>query len=284
VIAALGLLLLPALHDEPPRFSVKTEQVRLDVVVSHGGVPVSGLRAEDFEVLDDHVPQRVQLLSREEQTVHGVLALDLSTSVQPLERERLKGAAISFLRSLEPADRATLLTFTQNLRLISRPGAPESVLAALTRLDDRGGTALYDAVYAGMTLAGAAPGRPFVLVFTDGEDQLSWMDGATLLEVARGLAATLYVISPRPWPGSTTPKSADVLQRLVHETGGRLWSDSRPERFERDFAQVLAEVKSRYLLAYEVQGTARPGWHSVQVKLRKGGADVRTRRGYFAGE
>jgi Ca-activated chloride channel family protein len=296
VTSLLGVLVLSALIGEQPRFSVKTEQVRLDVVVSRGGKPVSGLTAEDFEVLDDGVPQRFRLLSRDESAVHGVLALDLSTSVEAEERARLKDAAASFLRALQDGDRATVLAFTQDVYLVSGPGNPAAVLSSLTELDDSGGTALYDAVYTAMTVAEAATGRPFVLVFTDGEEQVSWMDGRKLLEIARGLGATVYVVSPRPWPAasSTTgaqamssressgPASADLLLELVRETGGRLWSDSRPERFEHDFAQVLTEVKSRYLLAYEVQGAMRPGWHRVEVKLKKGHGDVRTRRGYFA--
>ena len=315
-MTALGavLPLLLAAAGTPPRFSAGVEQVRLDVVVSRGGEPVSELTAADFEVLDNGVRQPIELVSREQRAVHGVLVLDLSSSLDAPQRQALQEAAATFLRKLEPGDRATLLTFTEDLQLVSGPDDPERILASLSALSDSGTTALYDAVYAGATLAGAAPGRPFVLVFTDGLDQISWLSPEKLAQVVRGLEATVYVVSPEAWPeidkerrgpveavsafepgnygiamaqrssrlGYGPPNSREIVARIVADSGGKVLSDRSRDGFSADFAAVLSEVKNRYLLVYDQQGTPRPGWHEIKVRLKKRKGDVRARRGYFA--
>jgi VWFA-related protein len=316
MIAALPVLGVVLAAGAPPRFSADIQQVRLDVAVSRGGDPVPDLTAGDFEVLDDGARQPVTLVERGEQTVHGVLVLDLSSSLDAGERQAILDAAAAFLRKLEPGDMATLLTFTQDVRLISGPGTPESVLASLSKLEDYGTTALYDAVYAGVTVAGAAPGRPFVLVFTDGLDQISWMTADKLANVVRGLEASVYVVSPEPWPDdkdepadTAIPReqtghpygfgqawaergqgpwrrgvaaaSREVMDRIVAETGGRRLNGKSADDFADHFTQVLADVKSRYLLVYDAP-EGRPGWHEIKVRLKKRKGEVRARRGYFA--
>jgi hypothetical protein len=75
----------------------------------------------------------------------------------------------------------------------------------------------------------------------------------------------------------------DPLAEIVEETGGKVWDVGSAKHLEDAFSRVLHEAKGRYLLSYEPAGPARPGWHKVEVRLRRHKGDVRTRRGYFAG-
>ncbi|HYT75883.1 MAG TPA: hypothetical protein VEL79_14110 [Vicinamibacterales bacterium] len=38
--------------------------------------------------------------------------------------------------------------------------------------------------------------------------------------------------------------------------------------------------KSRYVLSYAPKGVPEEGWHPVDVRLTRGPADIRARRGY----
>ena len=61
-------------HAQQVTFSSKVEAVRVDVLVSDRGQPVTGLSPVDFEVLDNGVPQQVDLVSFEKLPLRVVLA------------------------------------------------------------------------------------------------------------------------------------------------------------------------------------------------------------------
>jgi VWFA-related protein len=286
----------------PLQFAAETETVSIDVAVSDGERPVQGLLSSNFEVKDDGVPQKVWVVSRDEQSVHVVLVLDLSDSLKPKEKQQLRDAAAGFLGRLRPRDRATLVTFTHEIQLISGPGEPAAIRATLDNLDALGSTALFDGVFAGIAIASAAPGRPFVVVFSDGLDVCSWLDSDLVLRAAKHAEATVHHVNPKV-PRPDTPKKQPLdtvlgevpagpvpllsgprrtLAEIVRETGGRTWSGEFGPALEDSFERILSEAQNRYLLMYEPELPQRPGWHKLEVKLKKASGKVRARRGYFA--
>ena len=72
---------VPAAQDQLPTFSSRVEAVRVDVLVTDGGKPVRGLRAADFEVLDNGVRQTVDFVSAEQLPLNVVFTFDLSGSI-----------------------------------------------------------------------------------------------------------------------------------------------------------------------------------------------------------
>jgi VWFA-related protein len=184
-----------AAAQEVPRFPAQTESVYLDVWVGHGAAPVTGLAASDFEVTDNGVPQTVQLVETSQVPLHAVLVLDTSASVAGAPLEALKRAARAFLEGMAPGDRATLVAFSQ-VRRLQGPvaGDPAAVAAALPRLSASGATALHDAVFSGLKLADPRRGRPVLMVFTDGEDRMSWLGAEAVEAVARESEAAIYVV------------------------------------------------------------------------------------------
>src|SRR5262245_60195006 len=110
--AALIVLLAAApvamMGAQAPSFSSRIEAVRVDVLVTENGRLVPGLRPEDFEVLDNGVPQKVDLASFEEIPLNVVLALDMSASLDPAQQEHLRAAGKTLLSGLETSDQAAL--------------------------------------------------------------------------------------------------------------------------------------------------------------------------------
>jgi hypothetical protein len=70
------------------------------------------------------------------------------------------------------------------------------------------------------------------------------------------------------------------LRQVADETGGRLIQIDDISNMELEFASVLEEIKSRYLLTYYPTGVDEQGWHRLEVKLKNRKGDVRARRGY----
>jgi Ca-activated chloride channel homolog len=261
-----------------PRFSASVEVVRLDVSVLKGGRPVKRLRAENFEVWDQGVRQRVELVDEEATAIHAVLALDISESVEGKSLQRLKMAAHAFVDALAPDDALSLLTFAEcaNLSLVGSRNRGEAH-TAIERAVTRHTTGLRDAVAAALTVADPRLGRPLVLVFSDGQDVGSFLDEAAVMKEAADSEAVVHAILP---PGSV---EAPFLASLADATGGRTARVLHDDHVDRAFLEALDEFRSRYRLRYEPKGVTGDGWHRIKVRLvNTTGGHVRARPGYRA--
>ena len=77
-----------------------------------GGLAVVGLGPSDFEVLDNGVPQQVDLVSFDQIPLNVILALDMSDSVAGERLDHLRGAGAALLAALKKGDQAALVTFS----------------------------------------------------------------------------------------------------------------------------------------------------------------------------
>jgi VWFA-related protein len=267
-------------QQEPPVFAAAVEMVRLDVAVTRDGGPVRDLEARHFEVRDNGVLQRVEIVGREHKRMHAVLTLDNSASLAGARLGRLKAAAHALLDALGPDDAVSLLTFSDRLELRAGPGAPrDRVHAAIEETEARLTTALNDAAFAALTLADPAFGRPIVLLFTDGQDVGSWLRPDPVLRAARSADLVSHVVFDGP-PGSGT----SFIEELAAATGGEVWKGEQLE-LEDAFVTALEEFRSRYTLQYaatrDPSADARDEWHEIDVRVRVPGAEVRAREGYL---
>jgi len=307
--AALTAFLLTAAPRAPqdvPTFAASVEAVYVDVFVTRDGQPVPGLGAADFEVKDNGVKQNVTLAHLEEVPIVAVLVFDASRSVAGARLEDLRAAGRALLAGLRPQDEAALVTFSHELRVAApQAGDRSAVERGLDDLEPSGVTALWDGLYAGLSLP-VSRGRPMVVLFTDGQDNVSWLGADQVLRVAQESEALVYVVaiapseeaaplpsilqtltSPRELPGDRgeTQSSASVglraLKRLAEATGGRLWPAGGSAQLGRTFLRILDEMRARYLLSYDPAGAAREGWHRLEVKVKGHRGTVRSRSGYF---
>lgn len=281
---AWALLLAASLEasQAPPVIETSVEMVSVDVSVLRDGRALTGLGAADFEVRDDGERRETELAATGELPLHVLLTMDVSASVAGSQLSRLQRAAKALLDELRPIDRAGMLSFSQELRLLAgTESSPRAASALLMRLTPGGGTALRDAAWAALQLAERVRGRCLVLLFSDAEDSASWLTGEAALAAARESNAVLHVIHTPAQGGGAHPAGAEFLARLAESTGGRLWSVASDDDPIPAVKRALAEMRSRYVLRFERPRSARVGWHRLEVRLKQAKAEVRARRGYF---
>jgi VWFA-related protein len=273
----------------PPVFRVSVENVYLDAFVTQGGRPVGGLRASDFELKDDGVVQSPELLGVDAAPLLAILAFDTSGSVAGEKLEALRAAGGAFLDVLRPGDQVGLLRFREDVGWMTPPTSDrDAVRLALGRMAAGGATSMLDALYAAIVLPGTET-RSLVVLFSDGEDNVSWLDEAQVRQVAERSNALVHIVAirPREAPSAAArgPEPAYIrgLRRVAEVTGGRLWSAESPSRLTAAFAAVAAAMNERYVLRYEPEGVARAGWHRIELRLRGRSGDVQTRAGYWIG-
>jgi VWFA-related protein len=294
-IAVIVALHLATTSAQTPRFRTGVAAVRVDALVTNGARPVAGLTAEDFEVKDNGVTQRVIEVQYESLPLNVICALDVSSSVSGEPLARLKTALTALIEALADRDRAALLTFSGAVHLHSSLTSDRPRLRALTSAMAAGGTtSFYDAAFAGLALREADNGRTMLLIFSDAHDTSSWLPARKLIAAARQADVVVYPVTipvaPTFGRGSDSfndrVKVADPAQRLLEvlaaDSGGRVFFARDDDSLTQTFLSVLAEFRQRYVLTYEPAGVAPGGWHDVEVKLKGKSGQVRARRGYFA--
>ena len=258
----------------PPTFTVDVEAVYVDVFVTEANRPVAGLSESDFELRDNGARQHVELVAVESLPLTTFLVLDASGSVGGVKLVQLQAAARALLAGLRPGDEASLVTFDQEISVRVPPARDRARLeGGVAGIRPGGATALLDSLYAGTMLA-SDRGRSLLVVFTDGEDNLSWLDATQVRRVLPGRGVV---------PSAPEPFTVRTLRRLAEVTGGRFWPAASPERLADSFLAILQAMKTRYVLRFEPDPVRREGLHQLEVRLTRRKGKVHCRKAYFVG-
>ena len=297
-MTALALALAAAAASQaptPPTFAVGVEGVYVDVFVTDANRPVVGLTASDFELRDNGARQAVELVAVESLHLTTFLVLDTSGSVAGDKLLRLQAAGRALLGGLRAGDEASLVTFDQEVKVRVPPTSDRLRLErAVSGILPGGATALYDALYAG-TLLVSGRGRSLLVVFTDGEDNLSWLDAAQVRRVLLESNVLVQAVGIVPREEGTTrdflfvsragvePPHVRTLRHLAEVTGGRFWAASAPDELAAAFLAILEAMKTRYVLRFEPGPVKRAGLHELEVKLTRRRGKAHCRKAYFVG-
>jgi len=142
-------------------FSARVASVRADVLVTDGREVILGLGPQDFEILDNGVPQKVDLLTFGTLPLNITLALDMSGSIKGDRLEQLRDAARAVVDGLESDDQIAVITFSRDVSLRTRmTGDRALALAALQRPSEGGDTSLVDATQGALVASESSSGRP----------------------------------------------------------------------------------------------------------------------------
>jgi hypothetical protein len=254
------------------------------VSVRQNGRPLTNLVPDDFVLTDAGITQRVTEITRETLPIDVVCIVDLSGSVRGPVLDALSRSINTIGQRLRPSDRASVITFNQQIRQVRslQPGGwPEGLtLGAPSSL-----TSLFDAVSVSLIAPPEVGRRRMAIIFTDGLDISSFLDGAGLLEIARRSGTSVFTValSEGTVREPRRPAHEGLFAALARTTGGVLDVLQRDEDLSGSFAQAFDEFRTSYVLSYTYDGPALAGWHPIEVRVnRPGRIEVRARQGYFS--
>lgn len=293
---ALGVV-APTRAQQAPTFRGRVDLVPVAVTVTdRDGVPVVGLSADAFEVLEDGRPQTVSFFSRgdvsQDETaprppLHLGILLDTSQSMQD-DVAFTRTAAIKFLNRLQEAADITVVDFDTEVRTArySQADFPR-VVERIRQQKVRGLTALYDAV--GTYLDGAAgqEGRKVMLLYTDAGDTRSSISRHELMNLLRASDVTVYAIGSLSHQSmQLRTESEQLLRQIAALTGGQAFFPDSLKELDAVYTRVVGEIRAQYTLGYTSTNVTPDGtWRKVQVRLTdaaRKGLRLRSRGGYFA--
>jgi Ca-activated chloride channel family protein len=150
-----------------------------------------------------------------------------------------------------------------------------------------GMTSIHDAIAsASKTMDTRATRRRALVVLTDGIDTGSKLTSAEVSGIASSIDLPVYIVAIVPSIDDPRLRADDgtlsgELADLARWTGGQLHVVTSTSEAAIVARHVVDELRQQYLIAFEPGAT--PGWHSVEVRVRRKGHTVQARSGYVAG-
>jgi Ca-activated chloride channel family protein len=154
---------------------VNTTLVTIPVsVMDRDGRYIPNLQKEEFRVWEDGVEQEVAFFQSVDKPFSVVLMLDTSPSTA-FRLEDIQDAAISFVNQLRSDDRVMVVSFNDDIKILSEFTTDRRKLErAIQRARTDDGTRLYDAIDMVINQQlSRVQGRKAIVLFTDGVDTTS---------------------------------------------------------------------------------------------------------------
>jgi VWFA-related protein len=209
---------------------VNTTLVTLPVsVMDRDGRYIPNLKKEDFRLWEEGIEQNVAFFSSVDKPFSLVLMIDTSGSTR-FRLEDIQDAAITFVNQLRPDDQVMVVSFDDDVRVLSEFTNDRYRLRDAIRHTRTGnGTKLYDAVDMVMNQRlSRISGRKAIVLFTDGVDTTSrHASYDSNVRDAEELDALVYPVQydtfmdvgggGAGWPGSSRMPSSpvDILGRIL---------------------------------------------------------------------
>ncbi len=267
---------------------VDTELVNLNVrVIDRNNRPINDVKQDEFHVLEDNVPQKIEYFTREEVPISYGLVIDNSGSLRAQLNQVIE-ASKTIINSNKAGDETFLVRFisSDKIEVLQDFTADENALMdALDNLFVEGGqTAIVDAVllsaervanYKKNNDANDRRRRALILV-TDGEERGSFYDERQLFERLREMDVQIYVIG---FVGeldaqggfirkSTKDKAVNLINKLAIETGGRAFFPNSISELPQIAQDITRDLRTQYVIGYYPTNKARDGqFHAIRVQV-----------------
>lgn len=266
--------------------SVKAAVVRVTDVNNR---VVAGLGAKDFEVSENGAAREILTVEPSTAPFNLVLLLDVSGSVENYVNF-IRKAARSFVDTVDRNDRVSIVTFNEDVKVLSKFTTDKDKLSSsLDTFDAGGGTAYYDALAYTLadTLRPLKGERTAIVILTDGDDNRSFLpfdalvgsiqeSGALIypLYVPSGLIAAAAAnpnaaIDPtRAKYMSLTAKSKGEGERLAKISGGVYYPITQISQIQRAYEDIVVQLRTAYNVTFRSETTETVNDASPRLRIK----------------
>jgi Ca-activated chloride channel homolog len=304
ILAAVVVTLTSAagLAQEAIRVDVNLATVAFTVRDADGAL-VDTLTKDDFEIVEDTVPQKIAYFARSADVPLTLgLIVDASGSQEHFAKKHQGDLEVFLKEVLATRDRAFLVGFGNHIRLVSDFSHSSSELVESWKRYEKDtqkfpeigppekrdlGTAFYDSIYYPVTeKLGKEEGRKALLMFSDGEDNSSSHDMMSAIDAAQGANVVVYTIRyTERAHGKLTARNQygiRVMDRIAKETGGTA-IDAGSIDPRTYFHQIAEELRTSYELAYYPTNDKKDeSFRKIVIRAKRAGLRVRSKTGYFS--
>jgi VWFA-related protein len=268
---------------------------------------VPNLRREDFHVFENGVEKNLAYFAPVDKPFTVALVIDTSHSML-FDLHDLQDAAGAFVDKMRPGDRAFIVSFDNQIRVLAEPTSDRQTLRkAIGNLRLGGPTRLYDAIdfVLNQRLDHIADRKALILL-SDGVDNASKTATreSNLQKIVRSdvliypIAFSTYTRMDEkagrkrrpPAAGSgfslTDYLRADAyLHQLAEETGVALYPAANTSDLDGAVASIVEELHNEYSLGFYPTTLGQPGeLRRIEVRVNQPQLQVRARTSYVVGQ
>jgi VWFA-related protein len=274
-------------NNETYSLRVDVPIVNLDVNVvldkTHQFVP--GLKASNFMVLEDGVPQTVTSVRLAQTPITAVMLLEFAANSYYFIND-MRNASATFFHTLRPEDYVAVMTFDLKTHILTDFTNNKDVIAnALNSLMIPGfsDTNVFDALYETLDRVSRLEGRKYIILIGTGRDTFSKI---TLDKILAKIKATPNVTIFTIGTGAMVEEMADASGRMggiarlnylqadnqmrtfAAMTGGLSFKPMFQGALPDVFAQINDSIRNEYVLTYKPTNNKNDGsYRKVKVSL-----------------
>ena len=310
-----------AAQDQSSRLHVNVVLVQLNVAVTdHNGHYISGLKPDDFDIIEDKIPEKIATFEEGAASAHGgdsipahpgAVAGNSLAAASPADgavtNGKLSGisgadifilfdtsnymyrgfvyaqdAISDFVRSMDDADKIAFYSYSRDLSRATNLTPDRFKVVNGVRSTVAGDdAALYNSLLLTVKDAATLTGKKAIVVFSNGPDNASSVPPEDVAELAQSTGTIIYIVSTRL--AQEEPVSTAAFERMSKATGGKAYFAGNWRKEKQAFASIRQDLGHLYSISYYPQPNPNRGWRAITVKLN--GKDlqkyhIRTRDGY----
>lgn len=268
------------------RVDVPIVNLNVNVILDKTHQFVPGLKAGNFLVLEDGVPQTITDVRMTQTPITAVMLLEFAANSYYLIND-MQNASYSFFRTLRPDDYIAVVTYDLRSHILTDFTNNKDVVAqALQSLTIPGfsDTDMFDALYETLDRLTRVEGRKYIILIGSGRDTFSKLTLDKILAKVKATPnVTIFTIGTgallnelRGGRGGMGGGMSDLnylqaqnqLKTFAAMTGGLSFSPVFQGELPDIFSQINNSIRNQYVLTYRPTNTKNDGsYRKIQVLL-----------------
>lgn len=257
--------------------SVNAGAVTVDTVVTdQDGNLVTGLKRQNFRVLDEGQPQQITTFAPTEAPITIVILMEFSKIGRGYFGYKAREWSYGFLNQLKPQDWVALKTFdlrtTLRVDFTQNKGEVQEAIASLL-FPDFSEADLFDAVYETVDQLRDVPGKKSILIIATGFDTFSKHNLDQILRRLKETDITIFCIGMGAeidmyGPGNITYTQAqNQLSTFARLTGGYAWFPRFQGEMNGISSTVATFLRNQYSIGFSPSSSPDGKYHKLTVQV-----------------
>jgi VWFA-related protein len=269
------------------RVDVPIVNIDASVILDKTHQFVPGLKASNFLVLEDGVPQTVTSLRVAQTPITAVMLLEFAANSYYLIRD-MQNASYTFFQSLRPNDYVAVVTYDLRTHILTDfTNNKELIAQSLQSLIIPGfsDTDMFDALYETLDRTSRIEGRKYIILIGSGRDTFSKLTLDKILAKVKttpnvtiftiGTGAFLNEVGGGRGGGMNSGirdlnylQAQNQLKTFASMTGGLSFSPIFQGELPDIFAQINNSIRNQYVLTYRPTNNKDDGsYRKIKVLL-----------------